>query len=488
LPGVIYQFLVRTDGTTSVPFAAGRTLDILGLTEAQLTSDPSLPWAIVHPDDVEAVRDAVARSVGTVTNFEAELRFGRGQEWRWARARSTPVRVAEGVLFTGVILDITEERVLAERLRRAQRREIMGDLTAGVAHNFNNMLAAVLPNLEAVREDMTAAASASALDDAINATRRASDLVRQLMYVARGDYEGQPEPVELRAIVDEVASLCRRSFDSAIAIEVDTSKCGSTLTFGRASQVHQVVLNLCLNARDAMARPDKRQLHISLSDGAGPVPGLADGDGHIELTIRDTGIGMAEATLRRLGEPFFTTKPPGQGTGLGVASAMATVREMAGHVDVVSELGVGTTVRIHVPRFRGSAKGPVVAAPSPTVVDPIGSVLLVEDEPLVRKAVERMLGRFCKRTVSAGDGLAALELLEAQRGSFDAVLLDLSMPGASGREVLAKIRERWPRLPVVIMSGNTGSRDGLEGAAQILDKPLTLERLASALRRAVHAR
>lgn len=484
MPGAIFQYLARSDGTQAFIFVAGTTLEVVGLTAEQLTADVENAWAAVHPDDVATLRIAVERATAELTRVEADVRFRSATDWRWARVRATPARVDDGILFTGVILDITEERMLAERLQRAQRREIMGDLAAGVAHNFNNMLAAVLPNLETVRASGPREASSEhALDDAIEATRRAADLVRQLMYVARGDYEGQPEAVELRAIVDEVARLCRRSFDSGIAITVDITASGPTSTFGLASQVHQVVLNLCLNARDALLGREARTLHLALADGKGPVPGHTEGDSHIVLTVRDTGCGMDDATLRRLGEPFFTTKPPGHGTGLGIASAMATVRDMAGHLEVVSEVGRGSTFQIHFPRFVGRSQESQRALPAPGAS--IGNLLLVEDEKLVRRAVERMLSRFCKKTVSAEDGVEALAILEAANGAFDVVLLDLSMPRASGKEVLARIRERWPALPVVIMSGNTSNRSGLESAADTLDKPLSAELLQASLLRAV---
>jgi PAS domain S-box-containing protein len=486
MPGVIYQFLVRDDGTTAFPFVAGTTLELLGLSADQMTKDASAAWAAIHPDDVANVRARIGQCTAELSPFEADLRVGIGKEWRWARARSTPTRVEEGVLFTGVVVDITEERMLAERLQRAQRREIMGDLAAGVAHNFNNMLAAVLPNLEAVREQGGSPTAMSALDDAIEATTRAADLVRQLIYVARGDYEGQAEPVEIRPIVDEVARLCRRSFDSAIAIDVDIATKDGATTFGRGSQVHQVVLNLCLNARDALLGREAPRVSIVLADRDGPVPGHAEGDSHIVLTVRDTGCGMDEATLRRVGEPFFTTKPPGRGTGLGIASVMATVRDLSGHLEVTSELGKGTTFVIHFPRYIGRERvsGQSVVAAG----EGIARVLLVDDERLVRRAVERMLSKFCRTIVTAADGIEALEILEAENGKFDVVLVDLSMPRASGNDVLARVLARWPTLPVVIMSGNTSDRTGLDGAAEVIDKPLSAGPLQASLLRAVGRR
>jgi CheY-like chemotaxis protein len=165
---------------------------------------------------------------------------------------------------------------------------------------------------------------------------------------------------------------------------------------------------------------------------------------------------------------------------------MATVRDMGGHLDVTSEVGVGTTFRVHVPRFAGRAPEP--ALDQPASADEIGSVLVVEDERLVRRAVERILAKFCRRVVTAEDAPGALAILETEHGAFDVVLLDLSMPRMSGKEMLAKIRERWPELPVVIMSGNTSDRAGLEGATDILDKPLTAGPLKAALLDAIKRR
>lgn len=258
--------------------------------------------------------------------------------------RGAPERLPRGTLWTAIMLDVTGEHDLSEALRRAQRREAMGDLAAGLAHNLNNMLAVVLPNIE---EAQASPAEASALlVDAASATRRAADLVRQLLYIARGDTRSQGETCDLGLVTDDVVALCRRIFDPAIKLRLVRSG-GAARVRGSAAHLQQVVLNLCLNARDAVTGVEGARIDVRLTGDAS----------RVVVSVEDNGCGMDAATLQRLGDLFFTTKEPGRGTGLGLATVLQTLRDVDGTLDVRSEPGRGATFAISVPRAEGPGAG-----------------------------------------------------------------------------------------------------------------------------------
>lgn len=475
IPGVLYQTVLGGDGSLTMAFVAGETDAIVGLSPEAIM-EPSFNVAkLIHPDDARDAMKRLAQDPSPKAVHHAVFRLRRGNEWRWARARATAAATDAGLLFTGVIVDITEERRLADGLERAQRREAMGDLAAGIAHNFNNMLAAALPNLTELR-DHVAPAGRVMLDEALSATERAADLVQQLMRLARGDGAPEQRAFDARTVLLDVATLCKRTFDRGVEVHVDVPDAGPVVTRGNATQLHQTLVNLCLNARDALAGRPKPALRLSLEATEGTLPGRLGPQPLLAVTVQDNGTGMDEATLRHIGEPFFTTKAPGKGTGLGLASAMRVVREAGGELSVDSAVGIGTTFRITLPAYNDDVTPD--GSPVEKQAASIGAILLVEDEPLVRKAIARVLQRLTPHVEAVEDGTRAIALLsDDPRPKFDLVLLDLSMPGIPGRRVLADIAARDPKLPVIIMSGNVGDREGLEHAAAIIEKPVTPSQL-----------
>lgn len=344
IPGVIYQYFVNDDGSFAFPFAAGMTREFIGLTPEEIRRDGDLGWSRMHDDDRERVQTLIARSQATLEVFDDTFRITDGQRWRHVRVRGAPERVSRGTLWTAIMLDVTGERELSEALRRSQRREAMGDLAAGLAHNLNNMLAAVLPNIEEAQASPSDAAAL--LSDAASATRRAADLVRQLLYIARGDTRSQGETCDLGLVADDVVALCRRIFDPSIALRLSRAP-GPARVRGSAAHLQQVLLNLCLNARDAVAGVADARIDVRLGGDAA----------RVTLSVEDNGCGMDAATLQRLGDLFFTTKEPGRGTGLGLATVLQTLRDVDGTLDVRSEPGRGAAFAISVPRVDAPGAG-----------------------------------------------------------------------------------------------------------------------------------
>jgi PAS domain S-box-containing protein len=468
-PGVTYQYLLRPDGTDAFPFVSARGTEVLGVDGAELMSDPVRAWARTHPEDLGPMRAAITQSAATLSPFEQEFRVPEpsGQGWRWLRAHSVPERTAEGILWTGIILDVTRERQFAERLRRAARREAMGDLAASVAHNFNNMLASIIPNLELAREGAAPAVLPS-VEDALQAALSAGELVRQLMAFARSEpTEAPAHAVEFGALAHETLRLCRRAFDPTTELR-DRITTEPLPVWALASHLHQVVMNLCINARDATAGRPSPWVEVELEASA-----AADGSRWAVLRVTDNGVGMSPETMRRLGEPFFTTKGPGHGTGLGLASVYGIVRDAGGTITCDSHPDRGTRFEVRLPIRDGAAShdGAAVGAPARSRREG-RRVLIVDDDRLVRIALGRQLEHVGYHVDEADGGRAALSLID--RGPLPSVIImDMSMPDLAGPELLRAFRERAPDVPVVVLSGLMPSSEGLEWAARLLQKPIS---------------
>jgi hypothetical protein len=498
VPGIIYQYLLDTQGKERFTFLRGRSQMLGASTSEELLRDPVRAWSMILPEDAQRFRESLQRSARDLGPVFEELRVNYPTGQRWVRLHATPVRSAAGTLWTGVILDISEEKRLSESLQRTQRREAMGDLAAGVAHNFNNMLAVVLPGLEALRGRVPD--PENELADSIQAVQRAAELVRQLMYFARGDTGQTPsQRIQLAVVVDEVVGLCRRTFDRGITLDVDLAARDAT-TEGTVSHLQQVVLNLLLNSRDALQGVQAPRIRVRLVLSPGPVPGQLPGEPHARLAgrpphepaahhctleISDNGRGMDEATQRRLGEPFFTTKAPGKGTGLGLATVLGTLRNMRAGFELHSAPGEGTRFLLHFPARAPEAPRPPGEPPKAQAT--AARVLVVDDEPLVRRTLKRVLESVKMTVTEAENGERALEALAAAPGQIDVMVLDLSMPGLTGAEVLLRAKTLYPRLPVLVLSGDLGAQ-APPGAAAALQKPVLLRELQAAIAKALSNR
>jgi len=474
VPGVIYTYVSRNDGTDGFEFASPRAMEIFGVSAEEMVADPGAAWRVVHPEDrpmMARVRDESRR---TELPWESRFRVLHGDgDYRWVHAHAVPVPYDGGVRWTGVGLDITERRRLEERMNATVQREAMGDLAAGVAHNFNNMLAAILPNIELVAESCDPSLR-PLLDDARNAARSAGDLVSQLLALTpRGRRTRQEEAVDAVQVVKEAVGICRRTFDRHITIasEIDVASAAIRI---RRSELQQVVLNLCLNSRDALEGVDAPRIGVRLRANRAT--------GQVVLTVEDNGRGIPDAIRDRLGEPFLTTKEPGRGTGLGLATAYRTVQSARGTVECVSVLGEGTTFTIRLPL----TDAVVIERPPPSRAAPRGGgrILLVEDEALVRRGLKRFLKRQGYECIEADRGDTAIELLDSlpTPSGLSGVFLDLSLPGLHGSRVLAHLRETRPDLPVLILSGHIEPSMDTTGARRVLQKPVGMAELQEALR------
>nr|HEX4316821.1 PAS domain S-box protein [Kofleriaceae bacterium] len=377
----------------------------------------------------------------------------------------------------GTAIDVTAARTLERRMVDAQRAESLGVLAGGLAHDFNNLLVAILGNADLALRDMPPGAiGRSELDNIRHAGRRAAELIDQLLaYAGRG--AGEASDVAPQPVIDELLRIINPTMPRGVDIRVDVPR--ELVVRAAPSQLRQALLNLLANARDALAaRGRGGRIAISARavahDGAAHVDDVltASGDNYVAIEVSDDGPGVSLDARRRIFEPFYTTKASGH--GLGLAAVLGIVRSHGGGLRVAAEPGDGARFTILWP----SAGSPLPATGGAPARE-TRTVLVIDDEALVRDVVARMVGDLGYFAVAVADGATALDIVETR--PVDAVIVDLSMPGMNGAEVIAALRARRPQLPVVLCSGYDRTRRGPVAADAYLPKPFDLEALAATL-------
>jgi two-component system, cell cycle sensor histidine kinase and response regulator CckA len=433
---------------------------------------------LVHSEDRAEVIETIARYVETGVYDGMAYRIVRPDgAVRHVIAKGVAQFDEHGQLeaLRGGVLDVTERKELEASLAQAQRIQAVGRLTAGIAHNLNNSLSVILPNVAECRELATGPV-AERLADIEHASTRAAEMVRQLMLFARPQ-DATRSAFDLTEAARRIVDMCRSTFDRKMQIELVPAQIPHVL--GNSGQIEQVLLNVCLNARDALVESDRGQPCLRVEFSAAVA-------GRVCVSIADNGVGMTEAVRARMFEPFFTTKEVGRGTGLGLSSAYAIVIDHGGTIQCSSRLGEGTRFEIELPAAP-TAK-PARATPQLRPV-PVGTetILMVDDESAVRRALRGMLERSGFRIIECEDGSQALAALE--RGErVDAVLIDRSMPGLSGEQVIERIWQLGIRLPILVLSGHSSVELRNPNVRAVLSKPITREALVSEVRRALDER
>ena len=464
---------------------------IWGRSTASLYVSPRQWMEAIHPDDRERVVTASITQQRT-GEYDEEYRIIRpdGSE-RWIRDRAFPVRDATGrvIRIAGVAEDITERHQLESELRQAQKMESVGLLAGGVAHDFNNALTVIMGATETLAESMPPDVEQGAmLDEIRKATERAASLTRQLLAFSRKDVV-EPRVIDFNALVTETERMLRRLLGEDIELS-------ATLTPGVAfvrvdpGQWDQVLMNLAVNARDAMTGCGRlaiatREMSIDEHSDWGS-RGVKPGR-YVELTVSDTGSGITPEILPRIFEPFFTTKGIGHGTGLGLAVVYGIVRQNGGGIEVSSTIGVGTTFTILIPTVATEVDTRTVSRDAAQVgVDGCETILLVEDEDSLRRMAARTLAKHGYAVLQAGNGVDALRVLDRHAGPVDLLITDVVMPGMDGRELAEHVREQQPLIRVLFTSGYTEDaivRRGVEAESMsFLQKPYRPAALAKKAR------
>jgi two-component system cell cycle sensor histidine kinase/response regulator CckA len=461
----------------------------------QLTGDPLLEGDEIP--DFAHVGGGFRRALAGERVTEQRSIMGRDGVERFYEATCTPVvddhRGVIGVCLSAV--DITERRHVEENLRRAERMQATGRLAGGVAHEVNNMMTAVMGFADFLLRSLSDGDQRRAdVLEILKAARRAADVTRQLLAFSRQQFL-RPRVLELNELVAGLEPMLRRSLGECHEL---TIRLAPDIGCVRAdpSQIEQVLLNLALNARDAMPSGGRILVETDLamldSAYAARHPAMYFPTGpYLLLAVSDSGHGMDAATLARIFEPFFTTKAVGQGTGLGLSTAYGIVKQSNGFIWAYSEPGEGTTFKVYLPRVGAAADAvdDTVAAPARGGEE---SILIVEDEEVVRDLACRSLRGYGYTVLEARNGAEALALVGRNGRTLDLVLTDLAMPEMGGRELAARLAELVPELPVLYMSGYTGedivARGLLAPGAPLQPKPFTPEILAAKVRQMLDAR
>lgn len=377
---------------------------------------------------------------------------------RTIRRIITPVRDASGnaVGVLGICWDVTEQRLIEGRLRQAGKMDAIGQLAGGIAHDFNNLLTAILGNLDLMLATLSPTERNHELALAVqNAAVRAAGLTRRLLGFSR-QHQLDWEPTDVNGIVDEVVTLLRRTIDPRIRIETRKSP-EKWNVLADASQLNQVIMNLCLNARDAIAGPGKIQIETDCVEVT-EMQALGSADARVgsfvRLRVGDTGSGMSPEVRARIFEPFFTTKEVGKGTGLGLAMVFAIIKAHHGWIECDSELGHGTRFDIYLPRSAVAVRNSTTPLP-PSEPESHGpaTILVVDDESMIRRLAAVVLQNDGFDVIEAEDGQQAVEIFEREHERIDLVLLDLTMPNLSGQEALRQMWQIDPNVKALFASG-----------------------------------
>jgi PAS domain S-box-containing protein len=463
----------------------------LGWSEAELLNRTS-EW-LEHPDD-NGLTQAQVKKLGagkTTVRFESRFRHKDGS-YRWLSWTG----VSDRDRNYAVARDVTAEKAAAERLRateeallQSQKMEAVGQLTGGIAHDFNNLLTGIVGSLDLLQARLNQGRTdnvARYINAAMTSANRAAALTHRLLAFARRQ-PLIPKSVDVNQLVVSLEDLLRRTIGETIDLQiVAADDLWSTLC--DPNQLESALLNLAINARDAM--PDGGRLTIAtanarLDSATADTPALSPGD-YVCITVADTGVGMSAEVAARAFDPFFTTKPIGQGTGLGLSMIYGFARQSNGHVTIESKIGQGTTVSLYLPRHHGDiAASRASAARMAEHAATDETVLVIEDEPVVRGVILEMLAEQGYRTLEAVDGPSGLKILRSGE-RIDLLVTDVGLPGMNGRQVADQARESRPNLKILFITGYAESvamADGfLQPGMEMITKPFDLDHLAQRIR------
>ncbi len=478
------DMLVVLDASMRITFWSPSATEQLGWSAEEACASRGAD--LVHPDDRQHSREtfqALLRTPG------GSARFVRRQLHRDGTARLVEVNarnLLDDPAVRGVVAhlrDLTDQRRLEEQFHQAQKLESLGRLAGGVAHDFNNLLTVILSCSGALRRDLAEGQPAQAddVDEIQAAAERARDLTRQLLAFARRQVVA-PLPLDLNEVVRRAEKLLRRVLGEDVALRVELAP-DPWPVMADPGQLEQVLLNLAVNARDAMPRGGTLTITTGRATEAGG-PGEPARD-WVCLAVRDTGVGLSHEAQAHLFEPFFTTKGPGKGTGLGLATVYGIVAQAGGRLRVRSAPGQGAEFEVRLPRGRQGAAPVEAPAPAP----PRGgteTVLVVEDDPAVRAVTARALRAGGYRVLAAAHGEEALELAAREPGPIHLVVTDVVMPGLDGRAVVEALQARRPGLPALFVSGYShdiiSHHGALDSGLAFLPKPFTDELLLERVR------
>jgi PAS domain S-box-containing protein len=493
-PAVLWS----SDENGHTSFISSNVEQVYGYTPKEIIESGDRLWfGRIHPEDLADVKAGYAAMIERDEPFDIEYRIQKQDgDWIWLHDRGTRSHEIDGKLCVhGVFLDITDRKRAEEQrdhleaqLRQAQKMEAVGQLAGGIAHDFNNILTAIMGNAELLKMDLPAEGrQATFTDGIIKGAARAADLTRQLLAFARKG-KRQVVPVDIHNIVHQTVKMLTYSIDRLIEIRLELHASPSTV-MGDPTQLQNTLLNLGVNARDAMTDGGvltyaTRGVTLTETDCDEHPYELTPGD-FLEIRVTDTGVGMDEETQKRVFEPFFTTKEVGKGTGLGLAGVYGCIRNHDGSVSVSSQPDQGATFTILLPLVDTGAAAAERTASSDKPIRGTGRVLIVDDEESVRSFVRTSLQNLGYTVSACNDGAAGVDYYREHHQEIDLVILDLIMPRMSGQDAFEEMKKINASARVLVSSGfshTQATRQMLdEGVLGLLNKPFQITELAQAV-------
>ena len=485
-------FWIATPTLDQVIYASPAYEQVWGRSCQELYQYPQRFVESIHPEDRDRALAAIvtAREQGSPSDHEYRIIKPDGAV-RWIHDRGYPVRDAQGrvIMFTGVATDVTERKALEAQLLQAQKMEAVGRLAGGVAHDFNNLLMAITGYGELMRAKVLKDDPLYGyLENILKAGDRAAALTQQLLTFSRQKIV-HPEVIDLNRVVLDLEPMLRRLIGEDLDLEVVIDRRPGAVK-ADPSQMGQIIMNLVVNARDAMPQGGRLTLKtapVNFTVGCHSRFGLTPPGPYVMLVVEDTGVGMDEATQAHVFEPFFTTKEPGKGTGLGLSTVYGIVKQSGGYLDLESSPGAGSTFTIYLPRLEAIVESPKAKIPLTASFRGEETILLVEDEDVLRGLLAKFLRLYGYTVLEARHGGEALLTCERHQGPIHVMVTDVVMPQMSGRELADRLTPLRPEMKVLYMSGYTEEALVQHGVADLsvafLQKPFRPIELA----RRVHA-
>jgi PAS domain S-box-containing protein len=495
LPGMAYRCL--NDGAWTMEFVSGGCRDLTGYDPEALIGNRLKSFeAITEAEDRKGVREIISRAVERNEAFELTYRIRTREgalKWVWERGRSVPGPDGGVRTLEGFITDITERKLLETQVLQNQRLESIGTLAGGISHDLNNVFAPIMMAGDLLMDKVADKESVQLLNVMASSARRGAELVRQILLFARG-MEGPRVAVNPSALFAEIKTFLESTLPKSIRVNFEIAS-GVAAVSGDPVQLHQMLLNLAVNARDAM--PAGGRLAFSATPATvsasspRPHPDAVPGD-FVRIDISDTGSGIPDILKGQIFDPFFTTKGVGRGSGLGLSTARSIVKAHCGFITFVSTEGIGTTFSIFLPTAEAGLSRPARGEPARPSHGPLPrgngeSILVVDDEESVRLIMRSTLESFGFRAVGAADGAEAIALFRSAPALFHMAIVDMQMPGLDGGKTILSLRHMRPDLPIVAASGLATNQNREQAAANgvrhFLEKPFSVETLI----RTVHA-
>ncbi|MFO7032023.1 hybrid sensor histidine kinase/response regulator [Limnospira fusiformis CCALA 023] len=489
-PAIIYTCYPTEDYPPK--FISDNLITQLGYQPSEWINTPNFWSDRIHPDDRPKIHHRCSQIL-KLNHLTTEYRFRhKNGSYRWLRDEMKLVCDASGHIeeIVGVLLDITETKRLEIQLLRAQRLESIGTLASGIAHDLNNILTPILASVQMFQLGLDQEKQNKMLKLIENNTKRGANLIKQVLSFAKG-FEGKLEIFQVRHLISEVADIARETFPKSINVNTNVSKELWTV-YGDPTQLHQILMNLCVNARDAMTDGGNLSLSASnviLNQKEARLNLDAKEGCYVMITVSDSGTGITQEVLDRIFEPFFTTKEFAKGSGLGLSTVLGIVKGHNGFIDVDTQMGVGTTFRVYIP---ASEETETTADEHLELITGEGQlILVVDDEEPIREITKASLESFQYQVLVAGNGVEAMKIYSQYLDKIDCVVIDIMMPVMGGKTTMRELKSLNPQIKIVGISGYFSvdiAKDIAElGVDIFLSKPFTTQELLEVLQKCLNS-